>query len=182
MIARAEAVLEHERGDTVFVEPVGDGFALMIDGQRSVAAAGADHDRRTCCLGRRREINRERGLVSVLGADGAGRALRPEQLDFRLNLGREERGAESKDGEVHGSKVLSWWELAGHRQHTRCSGRCNNVLGQTLATCQANYPSASSTDLLYEAGRASGRQPDVTAAPHVGLTARRSPGFVQQGG
>ena len=44
-VLRDDAVLEHERGDALRVEPLRDLLALVVVGEEAVAAAGADHDR-----------------------------------------------------------------------------------------------------------------------------------------
>ena len=66
-----DAVLEHERGHALRVEPLGDLLALVVVGEEAVAAAGADHHRRAVGLRRL-----EDGDARLVGGGVADRVRR----------------------------------------------------------------------------------------------------------
>ena len=87
MIARCEAVLEHKRLDSVFVEPFCYLFAFVVHRQVSVAATRTNHHRGTVGFIRGRRIDRERGLIGRLFANRSRGAVGPEQNRFHA-IGR----------------------------------------------------------------------------------------------
>ena len=52
MIFRAEPIFEHDRGDAMRIQPVGDLHAFMVQCQTAVAASGANDDGGTVGIGR----------------------------------------------------------------------------------------------------------------------------------
>ena len=79
MIARAQPILEHERRDPQPVEPLGNLFPFVLDGQHSVAAARADHHGRARrqLAARQPDGDRRHVLVGV-GPLRSGRTAGPQ--------------------------------------------------------------------------------------------------------
>src|SRR5579859_4869837 len=82
VVARPEAILEHERGDAERVEPVGDLAAFVVVGQPAIAAAGTDDDGRGNGIAPGKEDG-QGGAVAVFVAKGAGRISGPEGHGLR---------------------------------------------------------------------------------------------------
>ena len=76
-----------ERRDAERVQPARHLLALVVHCQAAVAASGTHHDRRSHPAGvGRRQVDRDRWLVAILGAQRAGRAVGPKEFD--LEIGR----------------------------------------------------------------------------------------------
>src|SRR5262249_16662803 len=80
MIAWPEAILEDERRYAARVCPLRDLLALMVHGQRTVAAAGTDDHACAGAFRRGRKINRQRGTIFLLIPKRSRSSLGPEQL------------------------------------------------------------------------------------------------------
>ncbi len=80
VIARAESILEDEAGEAVLIQPRSDIAALFVHGQMRVATAGTDHHASASGFVSRRQIDSESGAVLFLLSEGAGSAVRPQQL------------------------------------------------------------------------------------------------------
>ena len=69
-----QAVLQHERGDPVVAQPLGDVVAFVRDGEHAVPAARDDEDRGAVGLVARRQVRREARVVDARDAQlAAGR-------------------------------------------------------------------------------------------------------------
>src|SRR5258706_6173964 len=94
VVARAESILEHERGHAEAVEPLRELRTFLVDRERAIAAAGADDDGGP--VGRTRKVGGERGAILLLLANGTGCALRPERLGGRRRGGLGGEGGKRK--------------------------------------------------------------------------------------
>src|SRR5258706_1658776 len=94
VVARAESILEHERGHAEAVEPLRELRTFLVDRERAIAAAGADDDGGP--VGRTRKVGGERGAILLLLANGTGCALRPERLGGRRRGGLVVEGEKRK--------------------------------------------------------------------------------------
>src|ERR1043166_5374998 len=99
----ADAILEHEAGDAVLMEPSGHVVSLVADRQPAIAAARANDDRRAGGLLLCRQMAEKLRLIGRRCALGARSPLGPEQL-FLLRTyegeGREEGSAQQAGGET----------------------------------------------------------------------------------
>src|SRR5690606_38259487 len=77
-ITRREAIAKDEGRHAEGIEPFGDLFSFVIDGEKAVPSAGTDDDRGTVGLRRRRTVDRQRWLVRLLISDRAGGAVGPQ--------------------------------------------------------------------------------------------------------
>jgi len=75
---RAEAVPEHESGDSVLVQPERIVLSFVLR-KTAVTSAGTNHQRGARCLVQLRHILRDGGNVLFLIAQRAGRAVRPKR-------------------------------------------------------------------------------------------------------
>ena len=93
MIARAEAVLENEGGDSQSVEPLGDLFSFVLDGQHHRSRRRGRRPRRHPWQLRARQPDRHRRHVLVgIGSLGTGCTAWP-QLDHGVSVrGLDRRG------------------------------------------------------------------------------------------
>ena len=73
--------MQHERADADTVQPLGHLLALVIDRQKPVAAARADHHGGAVRLFLGRQVDRKRGPVLLLLSYRSRCALRPEVFD-----------------------------------------------------------------------------------------------------
>ena len=87
VVARAQAVLQHERGDADRVEPEGDLPALVVRREAAVAAARAHDDGGAVRVLGERAVDGELRLVGRLGAHGARSALGPQQVELAVAVG-----------------------------------------------------------------------------------------------
>ena len=88
VIARAEAILQHEGRHAQRVQPVSDLGALLVNRQVNVSAAGTYDNACADRLGRLRQIYGERGFVLGKRADRTRCAVRPDKLHRRRLLGK----------------------------------------------------------------------------------------------
>ena len=93
VVARADPVAQHERGDAVAVQPAGDLQAFVVGGQNAVAAAGID-DHPGAVRVAFRQVDGELRLIDGLGAE-------------RL------RGTAIPEGQ--GAVASQWWSLRRRR-------------------------------------------------------------------
>ena len=102
VIARAETVLQDERGHAARRQEPRDLVALVIHRERAVSAAGTDDDGRAGGLRRGRQVDRQRRDVRILLAERAGSAVWPQH---------------DRAGRAHGLHPVLGEDAGAERQH-----------------------------------------------------------------
>ena len=79
VVALADAVAKHERGDATAIQPARDLQTLVVRGEDAIAAAGTDDDPRPGGHVAFRKVNGELRAVDVEIAERARRAVGPQR-------------------------------------------------------------------------------------------------------